>query len=117
MHSESREVMAVLHTARPREYVEPPRTAAGGSRSSVNDDYRSAAYRPMPLARRGLDGHELNDHPCCGARFGWVRTTMAVIIDGAADLVRGIRAMQRPANPPASDVPCRRVATVATPPK
>ena len=57
-------MMAVLHPAGRASVQNRHSTAAGGSRSSVNDDYRSAAYRPIPLARRGLDDHELNDHPC-----------------------------------------------------
>jgi hypothetical protein len=44
-----------------------------------------------------------------------LRVTSVYVKADAADLVRGMRAMQRAANPPASDVPRRRVATVATP--
>jgi site-specific recombinase XerD len=46
-----------------------------------------------------------------------LRVTSVYVKADAADLVRGMRAMQRAANPPASDVPRRRVATVVTPPK
>ena len=46
-----------------------------------------------------------------------LRVTSVYVKADAADLVRGMRAMQRAANLPASDVPRRRVATVVTPSK